>query len=475
MFIGREKELELLDALWGRDSGVLVTCRGRRRIGKSTLIEEFAARSAARFLSIEGLAPHKRMTDAVQRRRFCEKVAEYAGRPVEDAANWSLAFAQLDGLLAGDRRTVVLLDEISWMGGWNPDFPGYLKEAWDKRLRKHANLVLVLCGSVSAWIAENILDSTGFVGRNSLDIELRELPLRDAVRIWGPGAERMSTREKLDLLSVVGGVPKYLEEVRPALSVDENVRRMCFLPDGILFRDFDETFNQVFGRKAKLRGRILRKLVARPRTVAEVAGADGTPTSGAYSKTLEDLRHAGYVARDEGLNPLTGKSVRKARFRVCDNYVRFYLHYVEPRRKAIERGLFAFSSLEQLQGLQTFFGLQFENLVLNHVGDLFPLLGLDRSLVLSAFPYVQAATKRLRGCQIDLLVQTQRTLVVVEIKRRLEIGREIIGEVSEKVSRLAHDKSLSVRTALVYDGRLSPGVLADRFFDFVIPAEKLLS
>jgi len=475
MFIGREKELELLDALWGRDSGVLVTCRGRRRIGKSTLIEEFAARSAARFLSIEGLAPHKRMTDAVQRRRFCEKVAEYAGRPVEDAANWSLAFAQLDGLLAGDRRTVVLLDEISWMGGWNPDFPGYLKEAWDKRLRKHANLVLVLCGSVSAWIAENILDSTGFVGRNSLDIELRELPLRDAVRIWGPGAERMSTREKLDLLSVVGGVPKYLEEVRPALSVDENVRRMCFLPDGILFRDFDETFNQVFGRKAKLRGRILRELVARPRTVAEVAGADGTPTSGAYSKTLEDLRHAGYVARDEGLNPLTGKSVRKARFRVCDNYVRFYLHYVEPRRKAIERGLFAFSSLEQLQGLQTFFGLQFENLVLNHVGDLFPLLGLDRSLVLSAFPYVQAATKRLRGCQIDLLVQTQRTLVVVEIKRRLEIGREIIGEVSEKVSRLAHDKSLSVRTALVYDGRLSPGVLADRFFDFVIPAEKLLS
>ena len=475
MFIGREKELELLDALWGRDSGVLVTCRGRRRIGKSTLIEEFAARSAARFLSIEGLAPHKRMTDAVQRRRFCEKVAEYAGRPVEDAANWSLAFAQLDGLLAGDRRTVVLLDEISWMGGWNPDFPGYLKEAWDKRLRKHANLVLVLCGSVSAWIAENILDSTGFVGRNSLDIELRELPLRDAVRIWGPGAERMSTREKLDLLSVVGGVPKYLEEVRPALSVDENVRRMCFLPDGILFRDFDETFNQVFGRKAKLRGRILRELVARPRTVAEVAGADGTPTSGAYSKTLEDLRHAGYVARDEGLNPLTGKSVRKARFRVCDNYVRFYLHYVEPRRKAIERGLFAFSSLEQLQGLQTFFGLQFENLVLNHVGDLFPLLGLDRSLVLSAFSYVQAATKRLRGCQIDLLVQTQRTLVVVEIKRRLEIGREIIGEVSEKVSRLAHDKSLSVRTALVYDGRLSPGVLADRFFDFVIPAEKLLS
>ena len=473
MFIGREKELELLDALWGRDAGVLVTCRGRRRIGKSTLIEEFAARSAARFLSIEGLAPHKRMTDAVQRRRFCEKVAEYAGRSVEEAENWSLAFAQLDGLLAGGGRTVVLLDEISWMGGWNPDFPGYLKEAWDKRLRKHADLVFVLCGSVSAWIAENILDSTGFVGRNSLDIELKELPLRDAVRMWGPSAERLSTHEKLDLLSVVGGVPKYLEEVRPSLSADENVRRMCFLPDGILFRDFDETFNEVFGRKAKLRGRILRELVERPRSVAEIAEGDGMQTNGAYSKTLDDLCHAGYVARDDGLNPLTGKMVRKARFRVCDNYVRFYLRYIEPRRRAIERGLFEFASLEQLPGLQTFFGLQFENLVLNHVSDLFPFLGIDKSLVLSAFPYVQSATKRLRGCQIDLLIQTQRTLIVVEIKRRREIGREIIDEVSEKVARLAHDKSLSIRTALVYDGRLSPGVGADRFFDFIIPAEKL--
>lgn len=194
MFIGRERQIDLLNGLWGRDSGVLVTCRGRRRIGKSTLIEEFAARSSAKFISIEGLAPHMRMSDAVQRRRFCEKVAEYAGRPPKAADTWSLAFAQLDALLdnAGE-RTVVLLDEISWMGGWNPDFPGYLKEAWDKRLRKHANLVFVLCGSVSAWIVENILGSTGFVGRNSLDIELKELPLRDAVRLWGPVSERMST------------------------------------------------------------------------------------------------------------------------------------------------------------------------------------------------------------------------------------------------------------------------------------------
>jgi AAA+ ATPase superfamily predicted ATPase len=473
MFIGREEELKLLDALWGRDSGVLVTCRGRRRIGKSTLIEEFAVRSAARFISIEGLTPHKRMTDAVQRKRFCEKVAEYAMRPTKESETWSLAFAQLDGLLSGGERTVVLLDEISWMGGWNPDFPGYLKEAWDKRLRKHPNLVFVLCGSVSAWIVENILNSTGFVGRNSLDLELKELSLRNSVQMWGGSALRMSTREKLDMLSVTGGVPKYLEEVRPSLSVDENVRRMCFMPNGILLREFDETFNQVFGRKAKVRGNVLRELVDSPKTVADIAAKGRASVCGAYSKTLEDLCRAGYVMRDAGLNPLSGRAIKRARFRVSDNYVRFYLHYIEPRRDAILRGLFEFSSVEQLSGLQVFYGLQFENLVLNHVSDLFPLLGLEKSLVFSAFPYVQAQTKRHRGCQIDLLIQTQRTLMVVEIKRCVEIGHEVVEEVTEKLKRLAYDRSLSVRTALVYDGRLSPRVEADRFFDFIIPADKL--
>ena len=161
MFIGRERDLKDLEALWGRDHGVLVTCRGRRRIGKSTLIEEFASRSADIFIRIEGLPPRKGMTDAAQRRRFCEKVAEYAERDMVPAATWALAFAQLDELLASGRRTVVLLDEISWMGGYNPDFAGYLKEAWDCNFRKHPNLVFVLCGSVSAWIRCSVLRGSG--------------------------------------------------------------------------------------------------------------------------------------------------------------------------------------------------------------------------------------------------------------------------------------------------------------------------
>ena len=474
MFIGRERELDELNSFWGRDHGVLMTCRGRRRIGKSTLIDEFASRSARNYISIVGLAPRKGMTDAKQRAHFCETVAEYAERPVEYAQTWSLAFRQLDGLLGRPGRTVVLIDEISWLGGYDPDFAGYLKTAWDTYLRKHAELILILCGSVSSWIAENILDSTGFVGRDSYDLDLKELSLCDSVKLFGPTGERLSSSEKFDLLSLTGGVPKYLEEVRPELSVDENFRRLCFLPRSLLFREFDETFSAVLGDRVASRGRILRLLLEKSLTTSELAAKESKTANGGYAKALRDLRYAGFVEEESGISPLTGKACKEVRYRVKDNYARFYLKTIEPRASAIKTGLFEFASLEQLNGWDTILGLQFQNLILNRVNDLFPHLGLERSLVLSAAPYVQNETLRNKGCQIDLLIQTARTLLVVEIKRQRQIKHGIIDEVAEKVRRLRFDPRLSVRTALVYEGELAQSVPADRYFDFIVPAEKLL-
>lgn len=474
MFIGRDQELKDLAGFWGRDLGVLVTCRGRRRIGKSTLIAEFASRSAKKFISIVGLAPRKGMTDARQRQNFCEKVAEYADREYVEAKTWSKAFRQLDALLGDGGRTVVLLDEISWMGGYDPDFAGYFKEAWDGYLHRHRDLIVVLCGSVSAWIAENILNATGFVGRDSFDIELNELSLADSVKLFGPQSDRLSTTEKLDLLSLTGGVPKYLEEVRPELSVDENYRRLCFLPRSLLFREFEETFSEVFGIRVATRGRILRLLQDGGLSSSELAAREGKTPNGSYANVLRDLQFAGFVAEDSGLSPLTGKPIKQPRYRIKDNYARFYLKNIEPRSVAIRAGLFSFASLEQLNGWDSILGLQFQNMILNHVSDLFPHLGLEQSLVLSAAPYVQNSTKRNRGCQIDLLIRTERMLMVVEIKRKKQIGHDIIAEVEEKVRRLRYDRRLSIRTALVYDGHLSASVPADRYFDFIVPADELL-
>jgi hypothetical protein len=474
MFIGRKEQLDALSLLWGKRTSSLVTCRGRRRIGKSTLIEEFARRTADHFINIVGLSPRKGMTDRRQRVNFCEELADQTGGSIGHARNWTSAFRMLDERIPKEGRTVVLLDEISWMGSRNPDFAGYLKTAWDKRLKKHDNLVLVLCGSVSSWIADNILDSTGFVGRDSLDIEVGELSLAESVKMLGGSDGHISSREIFDFLSVTGGVPKYLEEIHPEWSFEENVRQLCFMPRGTLFREFNETFSEVFGKKVSSRGEVLRTLAETPLSVVEIARALGRTPNGKLSRTLRDLVYAGFVSRDSGLNPMTHEPLRMERYRIRDNYTRFYLKEIEPRHQAIEKGLFKFSSVEQLTGWRGLLGLQFENMVLNHVEDLFRHFGLERSLVVSAAPFTRRAGKGVKGCQIDLLIQTERMALVVEIKHGKRIEHGVIEEVREKVANLEVAKGLSVRTALVYDGTLAPSVEADRYFDFLLPFDRLL-
>jgi len=474
MFVGRKEQLAALSQLWNKRTSSLVTCRGRRRIGKSTLIEEFARRTADSFINIVGLPPRKGMSDLAQRKHFCDELSDQTGEDVVTAKNWTEAFRSLDAAIPVRGRVVVLLDEISWMGSRNPDFAGYLKTAWDKRLKKHDNLVLVLCGSVSSWIAENILDSTGFVGRDTLDLDVGELSLAESVSMFGLAGQRLSSRELFDIMSVTGGIPKYLEEIHPEWSVEENVRQLCFMPRGTLFREFNETFSAVFGRRAESRGTALRCLSESPLSVGELAKTLHKTPNGKLTKVLRDLEYAGFVARDSGLNPQTGEPLRMERYRIKDNYTRFYLRYIAPRRRAIEQGAFMFSSLEQLNGWDAMLGLQFENLVLNHVADILPRLGLEHSLVLSASPYRRKAGRGVKGCQIDLLIQTERTAIVVEVKRRKEIGAGVIEEVKSKVDALEVSKNLSVRTALVYDGKLSPAVEAERYFDFVLDAASLL-
>ena len=78
------------------------------------------------------------------------------------------------------------------------------------------------------------------------------------------------------------------------------------------------------------------------------------------------------------------------------------------------------------------------------------------------------------GLQVDLLLQTRRTAYLIEVKRKLEIGREVIGEMEEKARLLPRRRGVSVRTALVYDGHLAPIVEADGYFDAIIPFRRLL-
>ena len=119
-------------------------------------------------------------------------------------------------------------------------------------------------------------------------------------------------------------------------------------------------------------------------------------------------------------------------------------------------------------------GVQFENLVVNHVAELIPHLHVPMGMVRSAAPFLLKGRNRTRGVQIDLLIQTDRTAWIVEVKRRTRIGREIEKELSDKVAAFPKRRGISVRTALVYSGVLDEAVSRSGSFDAIVPFSSIL-
>ena len=473
-FFGRESYLDKLNALWRKSSSSFVVVAGRRRIGKSTLVEEFAARSKCDFIEIAGLAPDEQMDNQKQIDNFCERLAKRTGTPRRKADCWAKAFDALDDALKGRGRTIVFLDEISWMGKYDSSFAAFLKTAWDIQFSKHDRLIFIIAGSVSAWIDQNIQRSKGFVGRISLDFTLSELPPDKCLEFWGQKADRTATSDILDILAVTGGVPKYLDEIDPSLSPDENIRRLCYDPDGYLFKDFDRIFDDIFGGSVQSKRRILAALAAKPASVSELAAEFGSDPNGHLSENLSELEEAGFIAGSKGTNPVTGKSIREVRYRLRDNYTRFYLRYILPKKETIANGFYRYVPLDRLPGWDAIMGLQFENLVLNNIATLAPHIGLIGKNVESAAPYFKSGRKTGRGVQIDYLVQLPKCTYVVEIKRKRHIAASIEDEIQEKLTRLKLPRNRSVKPVLVYAGELDPAVEENGFFDYLVSAECLL-
>ncbi len=469
MFVGREYEMGLLESFRKRRTAGLVVCRGRRRIGKSTLIEEFGKKR--RFLEFYGLAPREGIGNEEQLKHFGELMGKAFGLPAMRFDNWHEALMTLAGL-TDKGEVIILLDEISWMASGDRDFAGKLKGVWDTRFKKNERLILILCGSVTSWIDNNILRDKGFMGRVSLTITLDELALHDANKFW-EGAGLVSTAERLRMLCVTGGVPRYLEEIRPDQTAESNIKRMCFSPEGLLFSEFDKIFQDIFGRRSATFKRIVEALSGAPLEPGDLCRALGVKPTGGLSEMLSMLAASGMIARDFAWDT-SGRKTALSRYRIRDNYLRFYLRYIDREKDKIERGLYRDVHLDNLVKWDAIMGYQFENLILNNLGTVVKHLDITPESIVSASPYLQHKTRRHEACQIDLLIHTRHTLYVCEIKFRGKINTGIGPEVLEKIRRLPRAGKLSVRPVLIYEGDLAPGVARSDIFVRTISGADLL-
>jgi len=469
-FIGRQEELGILKRLLNKKSASLIIIKGRRRIGKSRLLEEFSQFFHKSYM-FSGLPPAEEANTSAQSQRdeFAIQLNHQIPSETFDKNDWSNLFWHLANH-TNTGKVLVVLDEISWMGSKDPDFLGKLKNAWDLSFKKNDQLILAICGSASAWIEKNILSSTGFFGRESLNLTLDELPLNDCAEFWNAENDRVSTHEKLKILAVTGGIPRYLEQIIPNLSAEENIYQLCFDKRGILFDEFEKMFSDLFYKKNNIYKKIVSCLSDGFSDQKAICKKIGLNQDGDLSEYLDDLIKSGFISRDFTWNIKNNLASRLSHYRLKDNYSRFYLKYILPNHARIQSDNMINVSLHNLPGWASIMGLQIENLVLTNRHLIKKSLQIDLNDVVCDNPFFQRTTNRQAGCQIDYLIQTKfNTLYICEIKySKNEIGTSVIEEMQEKIKRLSIPKNFSYRTVLIHVNGVNEPLEDSQFFSYII-------
>jgi len=473
IFVGRKNEIERISSLFQKKSASLVVVRGRRRIGKSRLVEEFA--KGHKFFVFSGIPPTEGMTAQTQRDIFAKQLGTQIGLPSIQSQDWADLFTLL-AQYTKQERVIILFDEISWMGSKDPTFLGKLKNAWDLEFQKNPNLILILCGSVSTWIEQNIISSTAFFGRISLYITLEELPLSDCNKLLDAQGFRGSIYEKFKVLSISGGVPWYLQQIQGNINADENIKKLCFHKDGILFKEFDLIFHDLFEKRSETYRQIVEILANGPKEYNQISQELKYPKSGVLSSYVEDLIESGFITRDYTWNLKEGTPSRLSHFRLSDNYLRFYLKFIMPNKMKIEQNAFKDITMETLPGWRSILALQFENLVLKNRNKIWEQLKIKPEDIVLDNPFFQRKTVRTPGCQVDYLIQTRfNTLFACEVKfSQTEIKPDVIQQMKDKLSRMVLPRRFSCWPVLIHVNGVNEYVTDQAYFTEIIDFSQFL-
>lgn len=212
-------------------------------------------------------------------------------------------------------------------------------------------------------------------------------------------------------------------------------------------------------------------------TREEILTACGRNKTGDFSEYLDDLELAGFIARDFTWHIKNEKLSKFSRYRLKDNYVRFYLKYIQPNKTKIDKGIFNTTSISSLAGWEGIMGLQFQNLVLNNELSIFKQLQIPHEEIVFSNPFFQKKNKAQEGCQVDLMIQTKfNCIYICEIKfSKSVLMQATIEEVQNKINRLQLPKNFSYRPVLIHVNGVADSVVDSHYFSDIIDFGQLLT
>lgn len=334
-FIDRRREMRELDQMASSRGAQLVMVYGRRRVGKTTLLTNWAKRSGLPALYWVA----KREGRVALMANMTEQIAawERGGQPsaiAMRAPDWDAVLAEL-ARVAGKRKCIVILDELPYIIESDPAFLSYLQAAWDHRL-KQTGVRLVVSGSHIGMMTRLLDREAPLYGRFTGQLPLEALAFKD-IAPFLPGYD---VHKRLAVYSILGGVPAYLERWRSDETLAANIERLFFQRTGWFRNEPTVLISDLTRRETEGYEAVLRAIAAGHHVRDHIAKALDLPST-ALSHYLPRLCELGLVQRRiPATVPLARqRSSRESRYVLQDPYLRFHYRFVDPNLHLIEQGL----------------------------------------------------------------------------------------------------------------------------------------
>lgn len=323
-FLGREKEILVLEKEYNRDGGFVVIY-GRRRIGKTTLIKQFIkSKTAFYFLATKEV-------ESQSMKRFAGVIARTTGNSVLQKAAFSdwLDLFQAVADYKPNEKKVLVIDEFPYLVKVNDSFPSILQNAWDEIL-KDSNVMLILCGSLISMMKKHALSyESPLYGRRTAQMRIAPLPFTTVYE-----NQKLSFEEAAEQYSITGGVPKYMEFFSDGQPLYEQIKENVLSKNGFLYEEPNFLLTDEVQVPTNYFS-IIKVIADGNHKLGTIAGILGLETSALtpYLKTLSEL---GFIEKQVPVTEKNAEKTRKGLYFISDNFLRFWFRYVYPYKGELE-------------------------------------------------------------------------------------------------------------------------------------------
>lgn len=356
MFIGREKELAILDNLYNSDKFEFAVIYGRRRVGKTALISHFIQdKKAIYFMGVES-------NEKQNLENFSQAVFECnTGGMIGSSFMSFQAALEYVFKISESERLVLVIDEYPYVAKSSKSLASTLQMLIDKN-KDNSKLMLILCGSSMSYMEDNVLAyKAPLYGRRTAQMKILPFDFGDACKYFN----RFSPEDMAMVYGLVGGTPQYLLQMDDHISIEDNIKNVFLNPSSSIFEEPENLLKQEV-REPAVYNAIITAVAAGSSRISEVATKIGETTS-VCAQYIKNLISLGIILKE---TPYGEKESRRSVYAIADNMFRFWYRFVPDNNSIISRGAtdLAYKRIEP--ALSDYMGKIFEEISMQYLWKL---------------------------------------------------------------------------------------------------------